>query len=263
MLVTLFTLIIISGILLVVGKWLTTQWEARQQETVGEQGLDDAAASRLTTYTTAIRTRLSSVQANLFAPKQAPVAAKFRLWLTSVLGTEPVLQHWLMSLSDSQLDALAVHIARFTREMGFDLNWLLDQEVAQQPALARALAAVVLDYCRACHHAVGLQDELEVYKALRQYTENPNVAQNREFGQALFGKILEQGLTSIKVADHLALPEPARRQQIVETIKLLTVEKQAALQRIVKEMLTQSNGTAPSPSVSPAALNGAVSQAKP
>lgn len=263
MLVTLFTLIIIIGILLVVGKWLTTQWETRQQEMVSEQASNDANASLFTTYTTAVRTRLSSVQANLFGPKQAPVAAQFRLWLAASLGTEPALHHWLMSLSDNQLDALALHIARFTREMGFELNWLLNQEVAEQPALARALGAVVLDYCRACHHAVGLQEELEVYKALRHYTENPNSPQNREFGQALFGKILEQGLTSLKVADHLALPEPERRQQIVETINLLTVEKQAVLQRIVKEMLTQTNSTASSPSVASAALNGAVSQAKP
>ena len=262
MLITLFTLIIIIGILLMLGRWLTNQWEARHQEPVGEQGADAANASVFTTYTHAVRTRLSSVQANLFGPKQAPVAAQFRLWLAAVLGTEPALHRWLMSLSDNQLDALALHIARFTREMGFELNWLLNQEVAQQPALARALGAVVLDYCRACHHAVGLQEELEVYKALRQYTENPTSVQNREFGQALFGKILEQGLTSIKVADHLALPEPARRQQIIETIKLLTVEKQAALQRIVKEMLTQTNGVAASPSVPSAALNGAVSQAK-
>lgn len=262
MLVTLFTLIMIVGILLVVGKWLTNQWEARQQVTHNEPAGDAAEASRIATYTTAVRTRLSSVQSSFFGPKPTPVAAQFRLWLASVLGAEPALHHWLMSLSDEQLDALSLHIGRFTQEMGFELNWLLNQEVGQQPTLAQALATVVLDYCRACHHAVGLQEELEVYKALRRYLEKPDSMQNRELGQALFGKILEQGLTSIKVADHLALPEPERRHQITETIKLLTVEKPAALQRIVKDMLTQRNKTAATTPVTSAALNGAVNQAK-
>lgn len=265
--ITLLTWIIIIGILLWVGKWLTQRWEAHRQAAGSQpmpaaQELGAAGAGRIAAYTNALRLRLSTVRTSLFGAKQPAVAAKFRLWLAAALGTEPALHHWLMDLSDEQLDALATHIERFTREMGFELSWLLNQEVTQQPALARALTTVVFDYCRACYHAVALQGELEVYKALRTYEENPHSAQNREFGQALFGKLLEQGLTSIKVADHLALPEPQRRQQIVETISQVAVEKQAVLQRLVKDLITPSNGTAASPPAPTAALNGAVSQLK-
>ena len=265
---TLLTLVMIVGLLALVGNWLTKRWEARQPVLdtpvmTAEQGADAVGASRITSYTNALRMRLSAVQANLLGAKPAPVATQFRLWLAAALGTEPALHHWLMSLSDEQLNALAMHIERFTREMGFELSWLLNQEVTQQPALARALTTVVLDYCRACHHAVTLQEELEVYKALRAYQENPNSVQNREFGQALFGRLLEQGLISIKVADHLALPEPQRRQQIVDLISQVAAEKQATLQRIVKEMITQSHGTAESTPAATVALNGAVSQATP
>lgn len=265
---TLLTLVIIVGLLLLVGNWLTKRWEARQQAmdtqaTTAAQGSDASGVNRITSYTNALRLRLSGVQASLLGAKPAPVATQFRLWLAAALGTEPALHHWLMNLSDEQLNALAMHIERFTREMGFELRWLLNQEVAQQPALARALTTVVLDYCRACHHAVTLQEELEVYKALRTYQENPNSTQNRAFGQALFGKLLEQGLVSIKVADHLALPEPQRRQQIVDLISQVAGEKQATLQRIVKEMIKQGHGTAETTPASTVALNGAVSQATP
>ena len=257
MLITLVTWAILIGILLWVGRWITKQWEARQQaatQTAAGQEAPTVAAN-------ALHKRLSTIQAKLFGTKQPAIAAKFRLWLAAAIGTEPALHHWLMALSDEQLDALAMHLERFTHEMGFELSWLLNQEVAQYPSLARALTTVVLDYCRACHHAVGLQEELEVYKALRSYVQNPNSAQNREFGQALFGKLLEQGLTSIKVADHLALPELQRRQQILETIIQVAMEKQLVLQRIVQEMLTQSSGTATN---TPAAvLNGVAKQATP
>lgn len=265
---TLLTLVIIVGLLVLVGNWLTKRWEARQlavdaQAMTAEQGADAVGVSRITSYTNAFRMRLAAVQATLSGAKPAPVATPFRLWLAAALSTEPALHHWLMSLSDEQLTALAMHIERFTREMGFELSWLLNQEVTQQPTLARALTTVVLDYCRACHHAVALQEDLEVYKALRTYQENPNSVQNREFGQALFGKLLEQGLISIKVADHLALPEPQRRQQIVELISQVAAEKQATLQRIVKEMITQSHGTAESTPAATVVLNGAVNQATP
>lgn len=265
---TLLTLVIIVGLLVLVGNWLTKRWEARQsamdaQAMTAAQGADAGGASRITAYTNALRLRLSAVQANLLGAKPAPVATPFRLWLAAALGTEPALHHWLMSLSDEQLNALAMHIERFTREMGFELNWLLNQEVTQQPTLARALTTVVLDYCRACHHAVTLQEELEVYKALRAYQENPNSVQNREFGQALFGRLLEQGVISIKVADHLALPEPQRRQQITEMISQVAAEKQATLQRIVQEMITQSHSTAESMPAATVPLNGAVRQATP
>lgn len=268
MFITLLTWTILIGILLWAGSWLTKQWEARQHAANAQaapvvQEPPAADANRMTTYTNALRAQLSTVQAKFLGTKPPSIANKFRLWLAAAVGTEPALHHWLMALSDAQLDALATHIERFAHEMGFELSWLLNQEVAQQPTLARALTTVVLDYCQACHHAVGLQAELEVYKALRSYVENPNSAQNREFGQALFGKLLERGLTSIKVADHLALPESQRRQQILETIIQVAMEKQTTLQRIVQEMLIQRNGTASSAPTAAVPLNGAVKQTTP
>lgn len=263
---TLLTLGIVVGLLVLVGNWLTQQWEARQQtpnaQITETQGTEATVSSRLTSYTNTLRMQIATAQAKLLGAKPAPVATPFRLWVAAAVGTEPALHHWLMSLSDEQLNALAIHIERFTREMGFELSWLLNQEVTQQPALARDLTTVVLGYCTACHHAVALQEELEVYKALRSYQENPHSVQNREFGQALFGKLLEQGLISIKIADHLALPEPQRHQQIVELINQVAAEKQTALQRVVKALITQNHSTAESTPVPTVALNGAASQVK-
>lgn len=252
---TLFTWILIIGILLLVGNWLTRYWERRQQATTTEQATPEATPNLVNTYTTALRAQLATMQANILGRKQPEKAAKFRMWIAT-LTIDANVQQWLMTLSDEQLEALLAHITPFAHEMGFELSWLLDQEVAQQPTLARALTTVIGDYCRACYHAVELQEELEVYKALRAYEQNPQSAQNRQFGQAIFGKLMEQGLTSIKVADHLALPEQQRHQQIAETIQQIVLEKRVVVQRIVQQLLhNQHNAEADKP-LTPAALNG-------
>lgn len=222
------------------GLWLKRDWEARQQ--AEEQGQAEKVAESRNQPNASPLTPLREGVAQLFSAKQPPMGAKFRQWMAPAFDKEPELRSWLAGLSDEQLDALTIHIDAFAQEMGFQLRWLLDQEVAQQPALAQSLARVVVDYCRACRHSVNLQEELEVYKTIRHYQQAPNSQPNRALGEALFGKLLEQGLTPVKVAEHLALPEKERRQQVATTIQQVAVDKPLILQKLVKEVVFHHNG---------------------
>jgi hypothetical protein len=254
------------GLMAFAGLRLTRRWEARQQAQQDAQSTADATTEgkddvvgRATGIRSTLSAGVANLQSNLLGQKQPAIAPKFRGWIAQALVGEPQLQHWLAGLSDEQLNALATHIAAFSREMGFELTWLLDQEVAQQPVLAQGLTNVVRHYCQACRQSVTLQEELGPYKRLRDYEENPLSRQNRELGQALFGKLMEQGLTSVKVADHLALPERQRQQQIVAEVRQAATEHRTAFLHLMQEVVAQHNGAPPTTT---AYSNGATSNAK-
>lgn len=247
---TFFAWLLIILALAIVGLWLKRDWEARRL--AEQQAQAETAAEGNNQSSTSPLAPLRERAAQLLGAKQPPIGAKFRQWMTQAFDKEPELRSWLAGLSDEQLDALTTHIDAFAREMGFELRWLLDQEVAQQPALAQSLTRVVADYCRACRHSVNLQEELEVYKAIRQYHQSPDSQPSRALGEALFGKMLEQGLTPIKVAEHMALPEKERRRQVVAAVQQAATEKPLVFQKLVKEVVFHYNG---------ATMNGATNGA--
>ncbi|MCE7984929.1 MAG: hypothetical protein DYG89_27465 [Caldilinea sp. CFX5] len=240
-----------------VGLWLKRDWEARRR--AAEEPSADKTAEGNNRPSASPLAPLREGVAQLFGAKQPRLGAKFRQWMTPAFDKEPELRNWLAGLSDEQLDALTTHIDAFAQEMGFQLRWLLDQEMAQQPALAQSLTRVVADYCRACRHSVNLQEELAVYKTIRQYQQAPQTQPNRALGEALFGKLLEQGLTPVKVAEHLALPEKERRQQVAATIQQVAADKPLVLQKLVKEVVFHHNGA----SANGAGMNGAAKGAGP
>jgi hypothetical protein len=236
--------VILIGLLLLIGSILKRGWEARMavKQTLQEAATtptENSPASDLPMqFMTAITGPINGLRQQLFGHKQAELVIPFRTWMEQALLGEPALRHWLATLSDDQLALFTKYIDAFCREMGFELSWLVNQDLRQNPALAQAVTQVVATYCRACQQAVVLQEELEAYKALRSYEQNPNAPRNRDFGQALFGKLLEQGLVSINIADHLALPERQRRREILLTIQKTASQKQEAFNQILKEVVT-------------------------
>jgi ribosomal protein S13 len=243
---TLLAWLLVILALAAVGLWLKRDWEERRQAEEQAQAEKADAGSNQPSASPLVPLREGVAQ--LLSAKQPPMGAKFRQWMTQALDKEPDLRSWLAGLTDEQLDALTTRLDAFAQEMGFQLRWLLDQEVAQQPALAQSLTRVVADYCRACRHSVNLQEELEVYKTIRHYQQAPNSQPNRALSEALFGKLLEQGLTPVKVAEHLALPEKERRRQVVSAVQQAATEKPLVFQKLVKEVVFHHNG----------ATNGAV-----
>ena len=163
-----------------------------------------------------------------------------------------------MALSDEQLDVLTAHISTFCQEMGFELKWVIEQALTSQPTLTQGLNRVVIHYCQACYQSVILQEDLEPYRLLRQYEQNPNSPQNRELGQAIFEKFVEKGLVTMTPAELQALPEQARREQIVATVRQAAAEQQALLLRLVKELSAPPEAETTAPAATH--LNGTASK---
>lgn len=259
---TFLSWIIVIVILGLVGRWLTHNWELRRRPVADPPANADTAAAetqastaRATQLTNSLRDGFASLRTSLFGQKQPPLTPQFRIWLAQVLVGEPQLYQWLMALSDEQLDVLTAHISTFCHEMGFDLKWVIEQTLASQPTLTQGLNRVVIHYCQACYQSVVLQEDLEPYRLLRQYEQNPNSPQNRELGQAIFEKFAEKGLATMTPAELQALPEQARREQIVATVRQAAAEQQALLLRLIKELSAPPAAVTTAPAATQ--LNGA------
>ncbi|MEZ4868205.1 MAG: hypothetical protein R3C14_43155 [Caldilineaceae bacterium] len=245
---TFFSWLLFIGLLFVVGLWLRRRWEAGQPSATTDPTATKEGNSGAATSTSAgglfsgLRKSLTTALPGLAGKQQPDQIEKLRTWMATAFVGDPTLKRWMAELNDEQLQAFAEHIAAFAHEMGFELSWLLDQKLQPSPDLERALARVISNYCNACLHAVRAQDDLEMYKALRNYLEHPDGRLQREFGQALFGQLMEQKLTSIRIADHLSLPDPKRRQQITMTIQQVAAEKPGEFNRVLKEVVVQRNG---------------------
>lgn len=95
------------------------------------------------------------------APKQEDLATPFKAWVQTSLEDEPVLQKWLLSLSEESLQALAEKVAEFCQEMNIELDWVIDPEADISEKSKKNAASIVTDYCKICLKAVNNQNSTE------------------------------------------------------------------------------------------------------
>jgi len=147
--------------------------------------------------------------------------SSFRSWIDDAFDENPEIRQWLGSLSDEQLEAYTSYLAEFCQDMGFELDWLFDTNMAREPELAKALEKIILQYSQASYQAVSTQQEIMAFKALSDYLQNPISRQNLQLSQKVFGKLIEQGLTPINISEHLSLSNRERKEQITQTIQTI------------------------------------------
>lgn len=218
--------IILIGILLLLGIYLRRKW-------IPEQNADDSSASAtdgatagtvgqsavVTQIKETILTPLQQMRKGFGRSASGNMVAQFRAWIPAAFSNEPQLQQWLAALNDEQIGVLVQHLQAFCHDMGFELTWLFEQQLALNPALQQALTEVVLYYHRASYQAVQLQGEVELFRIYHAYLQEPESRVHRALGDHLFGKLVEQGAASVSLSEHLALSKRQRQQQIVETIQ--------------------------------------------
>ncbi|MGQ4810242.1 hypothetical protein NKDENANG_03693 [Candidatus Entotheonellaceae bacterium PAL068K] len=180
---------------------------------------------------------------------------QFRAWITGVSETEAPLKQWLEGLSEDGWQAFTTYLVEFCSNMGFELAWLVRQQLDKNPELAQAATKVVLDYCRACQQAAEAQDDIEVYKTFRAFEQHPFRKKSQAFGQKLFAKLVEAGLASVSTEFLTASPKEAP-QHMVRIINEVAEQNNEAFNRVLKEVVRDldTESTAPQTSAAPATL---------
>jgi hypothetical protein len=214
------------------------RWRSRQSsaDTPAEEASATPLLSRMTDRVAATLGRMPIMGDRLTRRKDANLPSQFQAWIARSSAEDPSLNQWVQGLSKEALEAFTDHVSAFCSEMGFELSWVVQQRLDTQPDLARAFEKVVLDYCRACREAAAAQDELEVYKALQAFEANPSSRRTQAFGQKLFAKVVEAGLTSVSMSEYLMATPKEQQQQMVRAIREAAKTHSATFNRLLKEV---------------------------
>jgi len=173
------------------------------------------------------------------ALKQPELTDQFRLWVTGAFDEEPEIRHWLGSLSSEQLEAYCSYLANFCQDMGFELDWLLDGRMTQEPKLSSTLEKIILRYSQASHQAVLAQQEVAEFNLLHEYLEDPVCRKNLALSQKIFGRLIEKGLAPVNISEHLTLSKREQTEQILQVIRTTATEYPETFKSIVTETMSE------------------------
>ena len=168
---------------------------------------------------------------------------QFRAWIAKACADEASLRTWLQQLPEKEEQAFIDQVAAFCTERGFELPWVVEHRLEPYPELAQAAEQVVLHYCRACHQAAVAQQDLDVYKTLLAFEDNPANSKTHEFGYKLFAKVIEAGLTSVSMSEYLLAAPKAQRQYMLRAIHEAAERHREAFIRLLKETATEAAAT--------------------
>lgn len=252
---------IVIALLFGLGLVLKRVWLERKQASVAE-GEEAASTDEHGTNNSGFSTQLVGVvqsrwqqlRRGLGSEEENDEITQFRTWVTTAFTDDPDLVPWLTTLSDEQLGALLQHLRTFCLDMGFEVSWLFDGQLMQNDELRRALTQIVYRYHRASYEAVQIQGEVELFRIYHDLMKNPQSRVNRELGEHLFGKLVEQKATTISISEHLAASTRVRQKQVVETIQQVAVTDPKLLDATLKTVLWER--TAGLMNGAPIATNG-------
>ena len=169
--------------------------------------------------------------------KTTDLPQQFRAWVDKAGAIETPVKEWLHTLSEPGLQAFTEHLNTFCADMGFELTWLVEQQFDQNPDLVRAVEKIVLPYCRACQQAAAAQEDLEAHKRLQAFERHPSHRKQQAFGQKLFAKLIQEGLTTASTADYLSASAHQQQQQTWQAIQDAVQKDSAAFNRVLKEVI--------------------------
>ncbi|MBN1994411.1 MAG: hypothetical protein JW953_17060 [Anaerolineae bacterium] len=137
---------------------------------------------------------------------------------------------WLASLTPQETEAFCDKVARFCASLGFDLAWLMDDQLNGQPELKRAIEEAVALYSIAAWRASNVQNDVHAFLAFQQWLANPS--RNKALGQKLYGELVRQGLVKVSPDLYLA-PEKERTAEAVSAVKQVAENKPAVFNKVL------------------------------
>lgn len=131
-------------------------------------------------------------------------------------------RNWIASLSFAEADSLAQELSVFCWKQGFNILWLLEDNVNSE--MQAAFLTMIIHYSL----AVRERTKSRPTAFLGAWLTAPLSRNNREFGNLLYIQLVEAGLISIP-ANLLLAPEKQRLAHQVSAIKNLLEKDPKAL----------------------------------
>ncbi|MCX6068579.1 MAG: hypothetical protein NT121_23005 [Chloroflexi bacterium] len=139
-------------------------------------------------------------------------------------------RNWIASLSFAEADSLAQELSVFCWKQGFNILWLLEDNVNSE--MQAAFLTMVIHYSL----AVRERTKSRPTAALGAWQTAPLSRENREFGNLLYIQLVEAGLINIP-AKLLLAPEKQRLAHQVSAIKNLLDNDPEALTPYAEQVI--------------------------
>lgn len=212
----------------------------------------DAVASVIPSVTdeeNSLRSRITNVFAGLLGNKEEDTGAKFKEWWEGLsLAQREQLYHrlpehagalttWLALLDVEEAKMFANQVRTFSESLNFELSWLLNEDLNNEPELKEAFEEAVSLYSLAYFRALQVEEELRLFITFRAWQENPSAKEYQELTQNLFAALVEKGLAA-PAPTKLFLAENRRRQKHAESaIRQAADKDKKAFYAILKEVM--------------------------
>lgn len=191
-----------------------------------------------------------------FGNKKPSVSGeKFQKWGTCLKPPQvPAqdLKSWLASLPPQEAQNLTDQVVAFGVPLEFKLAWLTEQELDYNLELKQALEEVVAFYCLASFKGSQIRHDIEAFLTFQNWQENPTGKQEREFGQRLFGRLMEKGLVPPTPGDLFLGGEAERLEHAEASILEAAKKKPKAFNRTLKEVVLSFEQKEPAEQAEPA-----------
>lgn len=155
-------------LLLVLGVLIYLMLRSQQLENWWRQreGAEDGEPSRFGRFRERTSQQLQTTWQRIRPEQpQPPTPEAFVAWAANSLTLDAETAVWFNSLSVDHLAVLTQFIDEFCESMGFELNWLLNEELADKPDLENTLTTVVKHYLEACRLTFAVRDDLLAFNA--------------------------------------------------------------------------------------------------
>ncbi len=216
------------------------QIEAVETETATAQA--EPQSGNLFQYVTSIRNRLTG--------NKAEVAKKFQNWAETNIE-DAQLKAWLMGLSPEAAGALVEQLADFCFNLGFELEWLLEDTMSRDPEIKQEAVAVVTSYCRACWSAAQSYTDFELFKLLQEVEQAPFTRKHRDLSRRLFGELVNREMAASVPAELFLASEKEREEHMTKAIQQAAETNRDGFKTVLKDVLAAQAQEAP------ASTNGA------
>lgn len=173
--ILLVALLVGLAFLMVRSQRLERWWRQRREES-------DMQPSQIGRLRERASQQLQTTWQRLRPPQpQPPAPQAFAAWVTTAIEMDGETAVWFRSLSPDHLAVLTRFVDEFCASMGFELNWLLQEQVAGKPHLNNTLAQVVSYYLKACRLTFAVRDDLLAFSppAASESTPRPSLAEVR------------------------------------------------------------------------------------
>ena len=207
-----------------------------ETESVSAQAV--ALASRFTDRVTSVVQGGPQALYNRIARRQpSDLPQRFQAWFANQAGAEAHVQAWIDSLPEDGLEAFTDHLAGFCSQMGFELAWLLEQDLNLYPDVANSATQIVLHYTNACQQAASAQADLKAYTMLKMFEQNPRDRKHQALVQALCAKLTDAGLVAVSMPEYMMATAKEQQQIAIDAINEAASKDHAAFLRIFQETL--------------------------